>query len=209
MRLRRLVGTNAAHANTRPTKVVDPRDDRKAVLHVGCGPPNPENLHPRFRGSEWREVRLDIDPGVRPDIVDSIVSMARVESDVYDAVWSSHNLEHIYAHEVPRALSQFLRVLRPGGSVLIAVPDVQQVAKAIAKIGLEETLYVSPAGPIAPLDMLYGYRRAIELGDEFMAHRTGFTARTLTRKLAEAGFVSVDVQPRSDKAIWAAARKAG
>jgi predicted SAM-dependent methyltransferase len=195
-------------AGTRSTSVTKADDDRQAVLHVGCGPPSPERLHSRFRSPEWREVRLDVDPGVSPDIVDSIVSMRKVESDAYDALWSSHNLEHIYAHEVPLALRAFLRVLRPGGVALITVPDLQQAAKAIVKNGLEATFYVSPAGPITPLDMFYGHRRSIREGNDFMAHRTGFTARTLEEKLREVGFADIEVKAKNDNAIWATAHKA-
>jgi SAM-dependent methyltransferase len=155
----------------------DSSNSRKVVLHVGCGPPDPDKVHDRFRGPEWREVRLDIDPDVRPDIVGSIVNMPDVPSDTVDAIWSSHNLEHVYAHEVPVALREFFRVLRPAGLVLITVPDLQHVARSIAKGNLEDTLYVSPAGPIAPLDMVYGHRPSIQLGNEFMAHHTGVYLR--------------------------------
>lgn len=179
----------------------------KVVLHVGCGPYNPESLHPRFRGEEWREVRLDIDPGVKPDIVASIVDMSGVASASVDAVWSSHNLEHVRAHEVPLVLRGFLRVLRPGGEILITMPDLRQAAKLIAAGKLEDTAYVSPAGPIAPLDILYGHRASIQGGNDFMGHRTGFTAKTLTQKLEQAGFVDIDVTARKDFSLWASARK--
>jgi ubiquinone/menaquinone biosynthesis C-methylase UbiE len=177
------------------------------VLHVGCGPADPDKVHKQFRGPDWREVRLDIDRGVAPDILGSIVSMPDVPADAVDAVWSSHNLEHVYAHEVPKALREFFRVLRPAGVVLITVPDLQHVARSIAKGQLEETLYVSPAGPIAPLDMVYGHRPSIEQGNKFMAHHTGFTARTLAHKLEQAGFVAVFVKAPGDRALWASARK--
>jgi len=38
-------------------------------LNVGCGYPLRQKLHPHFHGSEWREIRLDLDPAVQPDIV--------------------------------------------------------------------------------------------------------------------------------------------
>jgi SAM-dependent methyltransferase len=182
--------------------------ERKVFLHVGCGSPSPDKVHQRFRGPDWREVRLDIDPTVRPDIVASIVDLEPVDSTSVDAVWSSHNLEHVFAHEVPAVLASFLRVLRPGGTALITLPDLQAVAKQIAVGKLEDTLYTSPAGPITPLDVVYGYRPSIAEGNEFMAHRTGFTAKTLGAKLRSVGFVDVSVQ-RLDFALWANASKTG
>lgn len=178
----------------------------RSLLHVGCGVADPRKLPPAFFApDEWREVRLDIDPGVRPDIVGSITDMAMVDSACFDAVWSAHNLEHLFAHEVPLALAEFRRVLRPGGFALITLPDLQRAAELIAQDRLAEPAYVSPAGPIAPLDMLFGHGAAIAMGNHFMAHRTGFTARTLEAALVAARFDSVRVVRDEHYALWATA----
>ena len=49
------------------------------------------------------------------------------------------------------ALGEFFRVLKPGGFVLISVPDIQQIARHVAQGNLDEPLYVSPAGPICSI----------------------------------------------------------
>lgn len=166
----------------------------RVVLHVGCGAPNPETLHRVFRGPAWREVRLDIDPAAAPDITASITDMVGVESGAYDAVYSSHNIEHLFAHEVPLAIGEFVRVLRPDGFALIHCPDLQSVAALVAADKLEDTAYVSPAGPIAPLDMIYGLRGAVARGKTAMAHRTGFTLKTLGSALIAGGFARAVVE---------------
>src|SRR5271166_1908469 len=76
----------------------------KTVLNVGSGSYTPERLHPAFRNAEWKEVRYDIDTLVKPDIVGSITDMAAVANESCDAIWCSHNLEHLHTHEVPKAL---------------------------------------------------------------------------------------------------------
>jgi len=177
------------------------------VLHVGCGPCNREKLHAVFRKDGWRELRLDINPAVKPDIVASMLSMPMVATGSVDAVWSSHNIEHLYAHEVPVALCEFQRVLKPGGFALITLPDLQAIAELVAADKLEDTAYVSPAGPIAPLDMIFGHGDSIARGNTFMAHNTGFTARTLAKALARAGFVRVDVKRGKSYDLWAAGYK--
>ncbi len=179
---------------------------RKRVLHVGCGYKHPAALHETFHGDGWEEVRLDIDPVVEPDIVASIVAMPEVPDAAFDAVWSSHNLEHLFAHEVAPALAEFRRVLRPGGFALVTMPDLQAVAEHIAAGRLEEPLYESPAGPITALDMCYGLRSSIARGRHQMAHRTGFTSGTLSAKLADAGFARIRVE-RDGFALWAVAYK--
>ncbi|HMJ01879.1 MAG TPA: class I SAM-dependent methyltransferase, partial [Conexibacter sp.] len=151
----------------------------KLVLHVGCGPVREARLDPRFQDPGWLEVRLDVDPGVEPDIVASITDMSPVADASVDAVYSHHNIEHVFSHEVSRALGEFLRVLRPGGELLLATPDLQGVAKTIASGQLEDTLYRSRSGNITPIDVVYGFRSDIAEGREYMAHRTGFTRGTL------------------------------
>jgi ubiquinone/menaquinone biosynthesis C-methylase UbiE len=156
---------------------------------------------------DWYEVRLDIDPQTQPDIVADMVDMPMIESASVDAVWSSHNLEHVFAFQVPLVLGEFWRVLRPGGTVHIQVPDVMAPVRAVMRGRLEDVLYESPAGPVRPIDMLFGYGPAIANGAHHMAHRTAFTRDTLTRKLKAARFAEVKVTAKEDKALWATARR--
>lgn len=165
---------------------------KKIVLHVGCGPRDIDNLNPFFRQQGYRELRLDIDPSVKPDIVASMLDMGAVSTASVDAVFSSHNIEHLFAHEVVAALTEFRRVLKPDGFAMVIVPDLQAVAELVARDVLEEAAYVSPSGPISPLDMLYGHTAAISKGNTFMAHKTGFTSTNLRQKLTQAGFARVE-----------------
>ena len=180
---------------------------RKTVLNVGCGYPLRQRLHKHFQGPEWCEVRLDVDPAVRPDIVCSMTDMSPVASQSVDAVWSSHNLEHLHRHEVPAALAEFIRVLKPGGLLLMTLPDLRQVAELVVADRLEDEAYVSPSGPVSALDMIFGHTASLASGYPFMAHKTGFTQRTLQTLLVEAGFVAVRVKPGAAFDLWAAAQK--
>ena len=161
---------------------------RRILLNVGSGPIGKVDLLPSFfRTPGWEEVRLDIDPGVQPDIVASITDMSRIRSETVDAIWSSHNLEHLYDHEVGKAMQEFLRILKPEGFVYLKVPNLQEIAEFIVADGADRPAYQSDAGPIAPLDMIYGHRGAIAAGYVYMAHRTGFTPHILQRILTDAG----------------------
>lgn len=186
-----------------------PSSTLRRVLHVGCGAHDPAKLPAEwFPAGAWQEVRLDIDASVQPDIIASITDMAPVATGSMDAVWSSHNVEHLYPHEVPLAFAEFLRVLAPDGFLLLTLPDLQQVAELVAQDRLMEAAYVSPAGPITPLDMLYGHRGALAQGNAFMGHRGGFTARSLQAALVEAGFPHARVMRDGKFALWAAAHMA-
>ncbi len=190
----------------RPAPIAAPPGMR-LVLHVGCGRVDEMGLHESFLGPEWHEVRLDLDPDVEPDIVASITDMSPVSDASVDAVYSHHNIEHVFAHEVSLVMAEFFRVLRPGGEVLLGTPDLQLVARTIASGRLEDPLYRSGAGRIMALDIVYGLRSDVADGREYMAHRTGFTRGTLARKLGAAGFVDIEVTRAFPFALWARARR--
>lgn len=158
-------------------------------LHVGCGPKRKDHTTPGF--STWSELRLDVDPSVEPDIIGTMTDMSAVASASVNAVFSSHNIEHLYPHEVPLALAEFKRVLQPNGFIVITCPDLQSVCALVANDKLTEPAYTSPAGPIAPLDILYGHRPPMAHGNLYMAHHCGFTQRVLTGTLIAAGFASI------------------
>ena len=161
------------------------------MLHVGCGSATRTNAGPGFQSDEWEEVRLDIDPDARPHIIGSVLDMSMVPDASVDAVFSSHTIEHLYAHEIPIALAEMRRVLKPDGIALTVVPDLQAAARMIAEDKLFETAYISPAGPITPFDIVYSYRGFVGRDRPYMAHHGGFTMTTLIEAFRQAGFPSV------------------
>ena len=130
----------------------------------------------------------DIDESVNPDIVGTLTDMNSVKSGSVDAVFSSHNIEHIFPHEVPTALSEFYRVLNDDGMVVITCPDIQSTGEAIAQGKLLEPLYDSPMGPVTAFDIIFGHRETTVDGNIFMIHKGGFTYSSLDRAFSEAGF---------------------
>ncbi len=176
----------------------------KTVLHVGCGRADRRSLPALFQ-NRWQEIRLDIDPEVMPDVIASMLDMSAVADASVDAVYSSHNLEHLHPHEVPLALREFRRVLKDDGVLVLTCPDLQSVCALVAEDKLEEPAYLSPAGPIAPIDMLYGLGSALAQGNLFMAHNSGFTAKSLARHLADSNFASSVVTKGTNYDLWALA----
>jgi SAM-dependent methyltransferase len=180
----------------------------KTFLHVGCGPKRKDRTTAGF--AEWSELRFDIDESVQPDLVGTMTDMSSVSTESVDAVFSSHNIEHLYPHEVPVALSEFLRVLKPDGFAVITCPDLQAVCALVAEDKLTEPAYTSPAGPIAPLDILFGHRPPMARGNLYMAHRCGFTEKVLSATLQSSGFTRVASMKRGAPYfdLWALATKA-
>lgn len=176
-------------------------------IHVGCGQKRKDRTTPGFNQPAWEEVRFDIDVNVQPDILGTMTDMAAVPSGSMNALFSSHNIEHLYPHEVPVALAEFRRVLAEDGFAVITCPDLKSVCALIAEDKLLEPAYDSPAGGIAPLDILYGHRPAMAAGNLYMAHRCGFTEKVLVGTLQAAGFASVASRSRSGPFfdLWAVA----
>jgi hypothetical protein len=169
------------------------------VLNVG-GNTKAIPLPARYEG--WEHVLLDIAPGPDVDIVCDARDIGKMASqmdieELFDVVLCSHNLEHYYAHDVVPVLVGFRRTLAlTTGEVHIVVPNIGQLIVEMVehKIDLDDVLYMSPAGDITPLDVLYGWGKEIEeSGNPFFAHKTGFTARRLHRVLEAAGFRDVKV----------------
>ena len=159
----------------------------KTLLHVGSGPQDKSDLK-GFNNDDWSEIRLDIDKDVKPDIVGSLTDLSLVETASVDAIYSAFNIDHIYPHEVPIALKEFYRVLNDDGIVVITCPDMQGVCEAIAQDKLLNVLYESSSGRISPIDVLFGNRREVSAGNEYMAKKGGFTYSELDRVFFEEGF---------------------
>ena len=180
----------------------------KRFLHVGCSSNTKSQTTKGFQKDYWQEVRFDIDESVNPDIVGSITDMTYFDSFSFDAIFSSHNIEHLHAHEVTIALSEFFRVINKDGFVVITCPDLQSVCQLVADDKLTDTAYTSPAGPITPLDILYGHRQSIASGNLYMAHKCGFTVKVLTSSLVAAGFQTVAFKRRPNYFdLWTLATK--
>ena len=152
----------------------------KRVLHVGCsGHPLPAMI------IGYEETRLDIDPNCKPDIVASMTDMGEIGS--YDMIYCSHALEHLYPHDVPKALKEFLRVLNEGGVAIILVPDLQDIEAN------DTPLYETAEGPVTGLDLIYGVSWTVRESLHW-AHHTGFIDRTLDAAMKAAGFGTVIIK---------------
>ncbi len=61
----------------------------------------------------------------------------------FDYVYSEHQIEHVTLEAGDRMLAECFRVLRPGGVLRVATPDLQRIARlAVSELGDEEMHYV-------------------------------------------------------------------
>lgn len=110
-------------------------------------------------------------------------------------LWSSHALEHVESRKIHATLREWLRILEPGGKLILQVPDFNYVARY---------WLVGPDRHWAEM-MVYG--RQSHEGD---FHKTAFTAEVLRADLEAAGFVVERVewrQTHSQETLQAVAHK--
>ncbi|MDR3466593.1 MAG: methyltransferase domain-containing protein [Xanthobacteraceae bacterium] len=177
----------------------------RRVLNAGCGPRSNRKHTALFDRADWSEIRLDLDPAVDPDVVGSMTDMrSQFEAESFDAIWTSHSLEHLHGHEVPPTLAEFHRILRRDGFALITCPDLEAVMRLFLSHGPDHVAYHSAVGPITPLDMMFGHSRSVAHGNRHMTHNTGFTAERLGNLLIDAGFAEASVR-RLNYDLWALA----
>lgn len=160
-------------------------------LHAACGTNNKARTTRELNTPEWEEVRMDAAPEANPDVVSTLLDMAQLEDASFDAVFTAHSLERLYPHQVGPALANILRVLKDDGYLIVACSDLQAACALIAEDKLLEPAYESPAGPVAPIDILYGFRPALAAGMERHACNCGFTSRALMGTLGQVGFASL------------------
>ncbi|MDR0828341.1 MAG: class I SAM-dependent methyltransferase [Desulfovibrio sp.] len=160
-------------------------------LYAACGGNDKSRTTREFATEAWECARMDASQDVNPDIVSSLLDMSGVKSGSFDAVYTAHSLERLYAHEVVPSLRNLHRVLKDDGYLVLSSVDLKTACVLIAEDKLLEPAYESPAGPVAPLDILYGFRPALAAGYTRHANNCGFTARALTGTVAQAGFASI------------------
>ena len=127
-------------------------------------------------------VNVDALPDARGvDVVADISQRLPFDDGAAEMLYASHLLEHFAYDDVPRLLADWRRVLRDGGVLLIAVPDLDVIARMLVE---RRGWFTPPHNPW--LGAIYGGQK-----DQWDFHKTGFTDVWLAHLLVEAGFGAV------------------
>jgi predicted O-linked N-acetylglucosamine transferase (SPINDLY family)/predicted SAM-dependent methyltransferase len=140
----------------------------------------PFNLHigGREKHPDWKI--LDIEPRPEVDYVGNAADLSQFANNSIDTIYASHVLEHFhYAlnDELLKTLREWHRVLKPGGQLMVSVPDLKILC----------WLYLNPN--LEPMER-HQLMRIIFGGqtNPYDIHRVGFDADTLGLYFLEAGF---------------------
>jgi len=183
----------------------NPETRRKLLVNLGSGPKGHGWLPAIF--ADWEQLRVDVDPDAAPDLIADMTDLSAIASGSANAVWSAHCLEHLYLHEIGRAVGEVHRILADDGFLCLIVPDLQSIAGYIVNDRLHEVIYQSNAGPVTAHDMLFGFTPALAQGRNSMAHNCGFTPTLLMQKLQESRFAEIVLRRRANHELAAVAQK--
>jgi ubiquinone/menaquinone biosynthesis C-methylase UbiE len=121
-------------------------DDRD-VLDVGCGEGGLVRWM-RTRGArvvgaecgdEMRRRALAADPAHSDDYLDAEGQDLPFDDARFDVVVYSYSLHHVPVDDIPNALDEARRVLRPGGTLYVVEPDVDPPETSVAYPVVDET----------------------------------------------------------------------
>lgn len=126
-------------------------------------------------------------------------SKLNVSDHSMDVVYSSHMLEHLTRSLVAEFLNEAKRVLRPGGTLRIVVPDMHMLVEAYLK---SEDCDAFIEGTLLAYDWggtFQKHVRALFMG--FRGHRWMYDAKSLRKLLMAHGFVDVQLLSAGETTI--------
>ena len=96
------------------------------------------NIGARVRAEGWHT--LDIVPGPEVDFVGDCRDLEQFAENSVDTIYASHVLEHVrYADELAPTLKRWHAVLKPGGNVMISVPDLRMLCQLFLRCATAST----------------------------------------------------------------------
>lgn len=131
-------------------------------LHLGCG----SNRLEGYTNIDWRKTSAT-------DLVCDIRKLPYPDNSV-DIIETYHAIEHLPRHHIRKTLLNWLRVLTPGGTLIIECPD------------FDESVSRYVQGEDKQLDAIFGHQRF-----EGDYHLFGYNFKRLSSLLKDAGFVNI------------------
>jgi predicted SAM-dependent methyltransferase len=140
-------------------------------LHLGCGSVH-LNDYVNIDIEDWAYVC---------DVVADATNLYMFEDNSVEHIFTHALLEHIPPWDTMRTLGEWNRVLKPGGTIQIEVPDLERVFRDWL---VDKTLNEQDA-----INNIYGGNKSPNRAySSHQDHLTGFTYDRLTRMMADCGF---------------------
>lgn len=150
------------------------------------------DIQPKEEG--WVNVDIRSLPGI--DVVADVRDLP-FESGSADELLCNDILEHIPPADVARTLTEWRRVLRPGGMIRLRIPDLKRIARRFLAGSLPED---------EAMLLIYGDQSPEWGGTEWGSHKAGYTDQQITDLLAQYDlWVQMILSPVNEHALYVTA----
>ncbi|MEM6798824.1 MAG: methyltransferase domain-containing protein [Planctomycetota bacterium] len=157
-------------------------------LHLGCG----EDYKRGY-------INVDVLPSAKCDLISRVEDLRGIPNASVACIESYHLVEHLRHSQLKASLSEWSRVLRPGGELHVELPNFQQ---CIENLGAH-----FHNGHDLAMVGIYGFPPDIEAEPFWQQHKWGWTPATLGGLIGEFGFR--DVAEATVRQDWREAAKFG
>jgi predicted SAM-dependent methyltransferase len=156
----------------------------------------------------WYNIDAVARDGAKPDLIyamqfdktGSLIHPMPLPDCCADELLAAHILEHFYFFEAVAVITEWKRVIKPGGLLVLELPNLELAARNLLD-GRKDNMTMWP---------LYGDPTHV---DPYMCHRWGYTPTTIRALLTDAGFDKIKFKDpqthmkRADRDMRVEARK--
>lgn len=147
-------------------------------LNLGCGDKVMEGY-----------INVDVVPsrlGKAPDILSDLKDLSVFTDNYADEILAVHVVEHFWRWEVEDTLREWVRVLKPGGQMILECPNLVSACEEF----LRDPEKHATAGPEGQRTMWVFYGDPA-WKDPYMIHRWGYTPSSLSQLMQKVGLINV------------------
>lgn len=155
-------------------------------LNLGCG----DKILPGYVNVDVVEARA----GNKPDVICDLHDLAPFADASADEILSVHVVEHFWRWEIRDVLREWVRVLKPGGRMIVECPNIESACRDF----LQDPVNAAREGESGQRTMWVFYGDP-KWKDPLMIHRWGYTPQSLRELLTEAGLRDVRQEPAQFK----------
>lgn len=159
---------------------------RALRLNLGCG----DKILAGYVNVDVVEARA----GMKPDVICDLHDLVPFADASADEILSVHVVEHFWRWEVRDVLREWMRVLKPGGRMVVECPNLESACRTFL-----ENPQQNAREDLAGQRTMWVFYGDPQWKDPLMIHRWGYTPESLGALMTEVGLGDVRQEPAQYK----------